>query len=661
MRRDRAMRKAGCLAALWVVTAFGLLGAGPPFGKKRDQPLKIEETVTDLATITTGHNNMRLEGVGLVVGLDKTGVEAPPSWYRERLVDEMRKAGVEHPEQLLTNPNLSIVIARLTIPTGTTKSDRLDVEIEVPAGCGTTSLAGGYLLQCRLKEVAIAGGTPKEGQELALAQGPVMIGTDSKPNDTKVGRVLGGAQVKKDSPFRLELKDNRKSFKSSKLIETVVNRRFHQTEGIKQNGMATAKTDAFLELRVPKVYQHNQFRYFRVIKLLPLVDNPQLQALRMAAWGEELLDPKTAGVAALRLEGMGVAALETLKKGLASPNGQVKFFAAEALAYLNDPAGVDILGEQANSNPEFRAFALTALAATDQSAARMKLVKLMDSPEIPVRYGAFNALRSSDETDPFLGRVRVIQDPPADPDEEESMSLAIANEAQNRQTRREDPFALYIVDTDGPPLVHLARTRRCEIVVFGHGQRLLTPIVLGTGAILLNAADGDESLQISKVATGQSTEPDAKVQASLELGDVIRQTAMLGAKYPDLVTILQAASRQKNLPGPLVVDALPGPTTEYDLAAFYGKDTTKKDDEVGKASAETSTRRFRLFGLFNRDSKKDKGKAAEKENPKDDAPAAEKAPNIATSTPAPKQDDSVTKSSLETTEKRSFFDRFRRR
>ena len=327
----------------------------------------------------------------------------------------MRKAGVENAEKLLADPRLSIVLARLTIPTGTTKNDRLDVELELPPACGTTSLAGGTLLECRLKEVAIAGGTPKEGQELALAKGPVMIGTDARPDDPRVGRVLGGARVKKDSPFRLELKESRKSFKSSQLLQNVVNHRFHQTEGVKQNGMATAKTDSFLELRVPKVYKHNQVRYFRVIKLLPLVDSPQLTQARMAAWGEELLDPTKAGIAALRLEGLGVTAIETLKKGLASPNEQVKFFAAEALAYLNDASGADVLGDDAIKNAEFRPFALAALAATDQPASRMKLVKLMEVPEIPVRYGAFNALRTLDETDPFLGRVRVLEDPRTTP------------------------------------------------------------------------------------------------------------------------------------------------------------------------------------------------------------------------------------------------------
>ncbi|AGA26970.1 flagellar basal body P-ring protein FlgI [Singulisphaera acidiphila] len=646
--------------ALWAIAAVALVGAGSPF-KKQEKPPKVEETVTNLASIfTSSHNSMRLEGVGLVVGLDNTGSEPPPSWYRERLVDEMRKAGVENAEKLLADPSVSIVIARLTIPTGSSKNDRLDVELELPPACGTTSLAGGYLVECRLKEVAIAGGTPKEGQELALAKGPVMIGTDAKPDDPKVGRVLGGARVKKDSPFRLELKENRKSFKSSQMLQNVVNHRFHQTEGVKHNGMATAKTDSFLELRVPKVYKHNQNRYFRVIKLLPLVESPQLTQMRMATWGEELLDPTKAGIAALRLEGLGVTAIETLKKGLVSPNEQVRFFAAEALAYLNDASGADVLGDHAIKNAEFRPFALAALAATDQSASRMKLVKLMEVPEIPVRYGAFDALRTLDESDPFLGRVKVLEDPKDDSDDSETIPMAISWSSRSHRSHRADPFSLYVVDTDGPPLVHLARTKRCEIVVFGRGQRMLTPIVLGNGPILLNAADGDHALQISKIGTGREGDQDAKVNTSLDIDDVIRQTAGLGAKYPDIVTILQGAARQKNLPGPLVVDAVPVPTTDYLQAAILGKDTTKKDDEVSKTSAEVPRRRF--FGLFGKDPKKDKDKDKETdgEKGKDDAKPAESKKDEPKAD-APKTDEAIKKSSQETTEKRSLLDRLRRR
>ena len=63
---------------------------------------------------------------------------------------------------------------------------------------------------------------------------------------------------------------------------------------------------------------------------------------------------------------------------------------------------------------------------------------------------------------------------------------------------------------------------------------------------------------------------------------MIRRTANLGAKYPDIVAILQAAERQKNLSGPLVIDAVPGSSPVYLEAAIFGKDTTAKKDEAVK-------------------------------------------------------------------------------
>ena len=56
----------------------------------------------------------------------------------------MSKAGVENAEKLLANPQVSMVIVRLTIPIGVDPTDRLDVQVEVPPACGTKSLAGGY-------------------------------------------------------------------------------------------------------------------------------------------------------------------------------------------------------------------------------------------------------------------------------------------------------------------------------------------------------------------------------------------------------------------------------------------------------------------------------------------------------------------------------------
>ena len=692
-RRPWAQRALVAIAAL----ALLQMGAGPTKKKgKEPPPPKVQETVGDLSFVQS-KGEMKVEGVGLVVGLDNTGANPPPSWQRQQLVDEMSKAGVEHAEKLLDSPQVSMVIVRLTIPIGVGPGDRLDVQVEVPQACSTRSLAGGYLLMTRLREVMIAGGAPKPlgGADIALAQGPVMIGTPAKPNDPKVGRVLGGGRVKKEHPFTLVIKENRKSFRTAKMLETVVNERYHQTENGKQKGVATAKSDTYLVLKVPPIYHQNQDHFFRVVQLLPMIDSPELRTRRIAAWSKDLLDPKAAGVAAMKLEGLGPEGIGPLKEGLKSPNAQVRFFCAEALAYLNDTSGVQALGETATQLKDFRAYALAALAAIDQPASHLELRKLMDQPEIEVRYGAFNALRTLDAHDPFLGLVRVLDEPKQETEDDgestDSMALAIASAARRSRERRDDPFALYVVDSDGPPLVHVSRTRRSEIVVFGRQQKLLPPVVLGTGAILLNAAVNDEKIEVSKIVPSRFGDADIKITSTLELADVVRKTAGLGATYPEIVSILEAAKRQRNLAGALVVDAVPVSNRVY-LEAVLGTDTTaKRDDSLKRASDDASRpgRRW-LFGFFGRNTDSPSNKNSQTGSASDGAsmkpsqvPATNSKPSNAsegitvpdpdstdnakksddaTSATTAKKDDAVQKAPVEVTAppRRRFFDLFRR-
>ena len=688
-RRPWAHRAFLAMAALAVTQT----GAGPGKKLKEGPPPKVQETVGDLAFVVS-RGEMKVEGVGLVVGLENTGVDPPSTWQRKQLVDEMGKAGVEKAEKILTNPQVSMVIVRLTIPVGVGPKDRLDVQVEVPPTCGTTSLAGGYLLTTRLREVLLAGGSPKESFDIALAQGPVMIGTPAKPNDPKVGRVLGGGKVKKEHPFTLVIKENRESFRTAKMLEKVVNERFHEFEHGHQTGVANAKTSSYLVLKVPALYHQNQEHYFRVVQLLSMIDSPELRTRRSATWTKELLDPTTAGVAAMKLEGLGAASIEPLKTGLSSANPQVRFFSAESLAYLNDTAGVDALGDTAVHNKDFRVYALAALAALDQPAAHLKLRKLMDEPEIELRYGAFNALRTLDPHDPFLGSLRVLDEPKVETDDDEkptdSMAVAITNASRRRNARRTDPFGLYVVDSEGPPLIHVSRSRRSEIVVFGRQQKLFPPIVLDTGSIFLNAAENDDKIELSKIVPSRFGDGDVKMTTSLELADVVRKTASLGATYPQIVAVLENAKRQRNLAGDLVVDAVPVTNRVY-LEAVLGKDTTaKRDDSLKRTSGESSKpgRRW-LFGIFGRDtdssaknsstdgpgkdastnSTRDASSSAGASDPTDPAGAAGQTTSAdakkgadSVSEPTAKKDDAIQKATAEEVPppRRRLFDFFRR-
>ncbi|MDB5352264.1 MAG: flagellar basal-body P-ring protein [Planctomycetota bacterium] len=601
----------------WMALGLGamvlsqVVGAGPlggkgksPIAKKSDIPLKVEETIGDLAKVPPMWE-IRVEGVGLVVGLNGTGSEAAPGGWRTKLLDQMRKAQLHNAEQYLASPNHSLVLIRGKIPAGITTEDVFDVEIELDANSTTTSLAGGQLIRADLFQVEFSkkGEQLPEGKKFATAYGPIMTGTEAKPDDPKVGRILGGARVKTDQPYVLIINEKRKSFQTASIIQQVVNARFNSLKGIDQEGMAKAKTDQYLTLNIPTNYHHNQYRFFQVLENLPVLDSPALRAARMERWGKELLDPKTAGAAAIRLEGLGRNATDVLKAGLGHPHPQVRFFAAEALSYLGSDAGVNVLSDAAKNRPEFRAYALAALAAMDQPASLLRLRELMSEPDVQVRYGAFNALRIVDKTDPNLGRVRVREDEP-EPQEgdDDAMAIKIAS-AKRKSARKTDPFELYVVDCEGPPLIHVARTRRCEIVVFGKGQALQTPVVLGVGPIQINASDGDKEAKISRIGSEALDGPDRRVTTSLALSDVIREVAHLGATYPEILSLLQSAERQRNLPPTdrpsLVVDALPTAVPAYSEAQIAGKDATLKSDP-GLEKTGLETEKAPRKGLLNR-------------------------------------------------------------
>ena len=127
--------------------------------------------------------------------------------------------------------------------------------------------------------------------------------------------------------------------------------------------------------------------------------------------------------------------------------------------------------------------------------------------------------------------------------------------------------------------------------------------------------------------------PDTKVNSSMRLGDVIHEMANLGATYPELVQILEGASKQKNLAGALVVDAVPAASPKYE-DALLGYDS-KKDDKLTKAGAESRGRTSLMDRLLGRDKSK-AGDAPAAKAPAKPSPLDPAMPELPSRTFAPK-------------------------
>jgi hypothetical protein len=542
-----------------------------------DDDVKGPETqfIKDQVTVS-GLNPITIEAVGLVRNLDGTGGDPPPSIYRTMLLNDMRKRSVPNPNTILQDPNNALVLIRAAVPPVIEVGDRFDVEVVLPENTESTSLRGGWLMLADLSEKAmVPGGRIRDGHILAKAEGPIMLSTGegesaSRASVTKRGRILGGGRyvgglTHKGRTLGLYVRSDLRSVRTTKKIADQIGKRFHYHDhGIKKP-LADAKTDQHVELKVHHAYKENFMRYVRVIRAIALDETPIELRERMERLRKALLVPQTASKAATELEAIGIDSLLILKEGLKSSDPEVRFYSADALAYLGDGAGTKELEIAAREEPAFRVFALAALTTLATPEARGCLNDMMIKPTIETvdgaeqetfsaetRYGAFRALWTIDHHDEFIGG----------------------------QSFNEE-FNLHIIESEGEPMAHLTRYRVPQIVLFGRDQKLKTPLNLSAGRhIMITAPSNSDTITINRF---HADRPDEKVITSTNLADVIRAIGNMKATYPDVAQLLVQADRQSNLSGRLEIDAMPQAgryyhrkiaANEADGEATYGE--TKK-------------------------------------------------------------------------------------
>lgn len=494
--------------------------------------------ISDYAS-ATGMQQTRIEAIGLVTGLKNTGSDPIPSPERAALVEEMKKRDVANPNALLASGSVSLVFIQAYLRPGIQKGDHFDIEVRVPSQSETTSLRGGYLLEARLSETAILGNQVRAGDVLALAKGPVMTDPSNDPSKDRVagsrGKILGGGVMLKSRPLALVLSPDHKDVRNSSRIGTAINRRFHTFQNGVKEGMAKAINDEYIELKVHPLYKNNIARYIQVIRSLPISESSPDRTKRIAAIERRLQDPATSAEAAMQLEALGPDGVDTLLKGIKSRDPEVRFYSAEALAYLDRREAVEPLGEIARNQPAFRVFALTALSTMQEFGAGDQLRDLLASPSAETRYGAFRALWTMNEKDPF-----------------------VKGEMLGGQ------FHYHVLDVPGQPMIHVTRNRLAEVVLFDPKQQLVTPLALNAGNDIMITSRGGDKITVSKYSVAQG---DERRTVSTRVDEVIRAVVDLGGTYPDVVQALQEAKNSGVLASRFEVDALPEAGREYERTA----------------------------------------------------------------------------------------------
>ena len=480
-------------------------------------------------SVPWGLNYITLEGVGLTTGLDKTGSDPPPSPQRTALISDMQTYEVKNPNMVLASPETSLVLVRCFLPPGVQKGDRYDVEVRIPSKSETASLRNGWLMRSRLRETAVLDSALHSGHVEGLAEGHVLIdavfdGGEDKVGETR-GRVLGGGVALTSRPIGLVVQSEQHSIRTSSQVGAAINARFHTYDRGVKRGVAAPKRDNFVELEVHPRYKHNLVRYVRIVQNISLGESPSDRVRRLEQLERKLLEPATSATAALQLEAIGKEAIRILKKGLSSGDAEVRFYSAEALAYLDEATAADVLADTARNLPAFRWHAIAALSAMDHVGAYDALAGLFHVPSAETRYAAFRALRVKNPLD-----------------------------ATVRGQSFGDQFTYHTLDTTGPTLIHLSRSRVPEIVVFGQDIELRPPAFLYAGRKIMLKDGGGGRIKVSRFAAG---EEDRQQVCSNKLDDVVRTIVEIGGSYDEVAQCLLEAKRKEYLKPRVVVDALP--------------------------------------------------------------------------------------------------------
>jgi len=524
------------------------------------------QLVGDLA-VPTGLQPVKVEAVGMINGLHGTGSDPAPSPQRAALLTEMQTRKVTNPNAVLASGNVSLVLVQGWMKAGIQKGDHFDIEVRVPSQSETTSLRGGYLLETRLMEMAILDQQLRHGNLLALAQGPVLVDPTDDPKKDRIllcrGRVLRGGVARKSRPLGLVLMPEHQNVLNSARVANAVNRRFHTYRNGVKVGVAKAISDELIELTVHPRYKENITRYVKVVRSLAISESAPKRMKRIAMLQDQLLEPTTSADAAIQLEALGFSGADALLKGIKSKDPEVRFYSAEALAYLDRREAAEPLGQIAREQPAFRVFGLTALSAMQDFAAYDQLQALLSLPSAETRYGAFRALWAMNPNDPLV-----------------------------KGELLGDQFNYHVLDVGGPAMIHVTRNRLTEVILFGPEQKLSPPMALNAGnEIMVTSAGGDEiSVSQFSVADG-----DQKRIVSPRVDDVIRAVVELGGTYPDVVQVLQEAKASGALASRFEVDALPEAGRMYDRVARNPRGDVETDTGESETSAIPASPSPELF------------------------------------------------------------------
>jgi len=513
--------------------------------KMPDPPDLIRE-----AAVSRGLQSIQVDGVAVVNSLPGTGGPANPSGYRDQLLEEMKRNKILEPNQFLELDSTAMVRVRGVIPPGARRGDPIDLRIIAPPESKVADLHNGWLLDTRLRHQQRLQSSVRQSDVMVVGLGPVLTRADFEPTVDEAlkneGVVLSGGRVQTTRTLGLVLRPEYQHVRMAANLAGAVNRRFYFFDGTTRRGIAKAIEDDFIEVEVHPRYRGHEQRLMSVIHAIAVEPESSRTQKRLVTLKSRLQEPATAADAALQLEALGESAIPTLIEGTASDNPELRFYAAEALAYLDRTEAIDPLEEAARNVAAFRQPAISALEGIPQQLALEALQRLTKQPSLETRYTAFVALRRRED-----GRRMLVG------------------------RKIGDKFTYYQVTTTAKPAIVVSLREQPEIVLFGELSPVEIPaFVFGTGGIVIKP-DPTQSSKL-RVSRFQPKRDDQLAVVSNTVPGILEGVATVGGGYGDAIAILRVCKDKGYLTDQLAIDPLPRSRRTY---FRDDKDEHESDDE----------------------------------------------------------------------------------
>jgi len=495
-------------------------------------PEYLEDTIGEIARFA-GREPLIVQGYGFVTGLDGTGTTAAPPGIRRRVLDMMRRNRVAEPERLLASRDTAVVSVFGRIPPGARKGERFDLGVRSIPGTETTSLAGGFVLECDLHRVRAARGVEARSEPLAAGRGSIFVSPFLEVEEegstgaaALQGRILAGGRTLRPRQFRLVLLVP--SVRTADQVVRLINARF-------PDAAKGARDASRVDLTVPGAFRDDKARFLELVGLLYMRETPAARQQRVRLLLETLRNHEDMDRAALCLEAFGASVAPRLYPLGESSDPAVRFYAGRILAHLQDARAVHVLEPIATDDAsEYQEQAVQALGRLRSGLGLGVLSRTLHARSVRVRVAAWQAMA---DLAPRTFRVRTF----------------------------EGKFDLDVVATEADPFVYVSRTGRAEIAVFGR-VTVRPPVLAETRRVTATARPEEGRLHLIRRRHEHDIhlEVDPTVRSLVEtLAEVIhgdeenpQRVTGLGLGYGDVVGLLHQLDRKKALSGPIVLQPL---------------------------------------------------------------------------------------------------------